>query len=102
MTASYCNTMWWPLKDSGGTANFFSEFTANFQDFCLLSLFYNPFVVLALAALLALSILTLYHFLSAMLDGPGYVEMGWKPQKAEDEGYLQWCEVRMSCQELFG
>ena len=57
-----------------------------------MSRFYNPFV-LVFAALLALSILTLYHFLSAMIDGPGYVEMGWKPEKAEDEGYLQWCEV---------
>ena len=28
-----------------------------------------------------------------MLDGPGYVEIGWKPEKAEDERYLQWCEV---------
>ena len=25
MAASYCNTMWWPLKNSGGTANFCSE-----------------------------------------------------------------------------
>ena len=47
--------------------------------------------------LLFLSVLTLYHFLSAMFDGPGYVEVGWQPQKPEDEDYLQFCEVRFSC-----
>ena len=48
---------------------------------------------IALVALLVLSILTLYHFLSAALDGPGYVPLGWRPEKKEEERCLQWCEV---------
>ena len=44
-----------------------------------------------------LSVLTLYHFLSAALDGPGYVPLGWRPEKKEDERCLQWCEVCHVC-----
>ena len=25
--------------------------------------------------------MTMYHFLSAMVDGPGYLTLGWKPKE---------------------
>ena len=25
--------------------------------------------------------MTMYHFLSAMVDGPGYLPLGWKPKE---------------------
>ena len=42
---------------------------------------------------MALSCLTTYHFISAMCDGPGYVPLGWKPEAAEEEECLQFCDV---------
>ncbi|CAI8046676.1 Palmitoyltransferase ZDHHC6 [Geodia barretti] len=35
----------------------------------------------------------LTNFFSAMNSGPGYVPMGWKPAKSEDEKSLQFCKV---------
>lgn len=34
-----------------------------------------------------------WNFFSAMNGGPGYVPLGWIPQKPEDEKFLQYCRV---------
>jgi len=65
----YCSTMWWPPAASLGGLAF-------------------------LAAFLALAGLTMYHFLSAMVDGPGYLPLGWTPAQGSAEEWsssLQWC-----------
>lgn len=36
---------------------------------------------------------TLYNFLSAMCEGPGYLPLQWLPEHASDEPYLQFCSV---------
>jgi len=66
----YCNLRWYPPANSfGGLA-----FTVTF---------------------LVLSGLTLYHFLFAMYDGPGYLPLSWKPDGATDEELLQlqFCHI---------
>ncbi|XP_037296535.1 palmitoyltransferase ZDHHC6 isoform X2 [Manduca sexta] len=42
---------------------------------------------------LSLAAATLYYFLQSLLEGPGYVPMGWKPAREEDTQYLQFCSV---------
>ena len=32
--------------------------------------------------------MTMYHFLSAMVDGPGYLPLGWKPKEV-----LKLCQI---------
>ncbi|XP_014262297.1 palmitoyltransferase ZDHHC6 isoform X2 [Cimex lectularius] len=44
---------------------------------------------------LSFSGLTLYNFLCAMCEGPGYLPLNWKPENEKDEVYLQFCT---SCQ----
>ena len=34
---------------------------------------------------------TLYNFMSAVFDGPGYVPKGWRPAQKRDEQFLQYC-----------
>lgn len=36
---------------------------------------------------------TLYFFLQSLLEGPGYVPLGWKPEREEDQQNLQFCSV---------
>ncbi|XP_059052915.1 palmitoyltransferase ZDHHC6 [Achroia grisella] len=36
---------------------------------------------------------TLYYFLQSLLEGPGFVPLGWKPEKESDTQYLQFCTV---------
>lgn len=36
---------------------------------------------------------TLYYFLQSLLEGPGFVPLGWQPDKEEDAQYLQFCTV---------
>jgi ribosomal protein L40E len=72
MATVYCNTMWWPPTESlGGLVN--------------------------MIFFLGFSILTTFHFLCAMCDGPGYLPLGWKPTeietKEEMDKQLQWCET---------
>lgn len=73
LTTVYCSSMWWPPADSiGGLAY--------------------------LMAFLFFAGLTMFHFLSAMCDGPGYLPHGWNPAqgtKADWDLALQYCT---SCQ----
>ncbi|XP_019696549.1 palmitoyltransferase ZDHHC6 isoform X2 [Harpegnathos saltator] len=36
---------------------------------------------------------TLFHFISAIFEGPGYLALKWMPEKATDIQYLQYCTV---------
>lgn len=36
---------------------------------------------------------TLYFFLQSLIEGPGFVPLGWKPENIEDTQYLQFCSV---------
>lgn len=63
----HCSGMWWPASSLGGFLN----------TLCFMSL----------------SGLTLFHLLSAMFHGPGYLPLGWKPKDTNDCQYLQYCGV---------
>ncbi|CAH0729127.1 unnamed protein product, partial [Brenthis ino] len=60
--------MWWPPHESLGAA-------------------LHALLFLLLAAS------TLYYFLQALLEGPGFVPLGWKPENEADTEYLQYCSV---------
>ncbi|KAL0882078.1 hypothetical protein ABMA27_000651 [Loxostege sticticalis] len=45
------------------------------------------------ATFLAFAAATLYYFLQSLLEGPGFVPIGWKPEKEEDTEFLQFCTV---------
>ncbi|GLV42049.1 uncharacterized protein CBL_04992 [Carabus blaptoides fortunei] len=63
----HCASMWWPPQNSiGGLLN-----TASFM---------------------TLSGLTLFHFLSSLIHGPGHLPPKWKPDD-DDVKYLQFCKV---------
>merc|ERR1712223_1505358 len=50
--------------------------------------------LLFLSSFLFFAGMTMYHFLSAMVDGPGYLPLGWKPKEGNPEEWdklLQWC-----------
>ncbi len=67
LSTVYCDTMWWPPESSfGGLAN--------------------------IIGFMALSCLTLFHYVTAIFDGPGYVPKGWRPKDSDDEDCLQWCD----------
>ncbi|XP_075971240.1 palmitoyltransferase ZDHHC6-like isoform X2 [Anticarsia gemmatalis] len=36
---------------------------------------------------------TLYYFLQSLLEGPGFVPLGWKPENDENKQHLQFCTV---------
>ncbi|XP_018569970.1 palmitoyltransferase ZDHHC6 [Anoplophora glabripennis] len=63
----HCNSMLWPAHSAGSFLNS--------------------------ALFVTLSGLTLYNFLSSMYHGPGYLPLGWKPNKEQDCEYLQSCGV---------
>ncbi|XP_026322432.1 palmitoyltransferase ZDHHC6 [Hyposmocoma kahamanoa] len=45
------------------------------------------------AVFLSMASVTLYYFLDSLLEGPGFVPLGWKPDSEEDTKYLQFCTV---------
>ncbi|XP_068631263.1 palmitoyltransferase ZDHHC6 [Battus philenor] len=51
------------------------------------------FAALHAASFLSLAAATLYFFLQSLLEGPGFVPLGWKPENEEDTAYLQFCTV---------
>lgn len=63
----------------------------------LLGMWWPPHSSLAAAlhAALFLSLAgsTLYFFLQSLLEGPGFVPLGWKPENEEDTHNLQFCTV---------
>ncbi|XP_034248855.1 palmitoyltransferase ZDHHC6-like [Thrips palmi] len=64
----HCCSMWWPASQSwGGTINS--------------------------GVFLCCSLLTIYNFLSAMMEGPGFLPFKWRPKAEEDEQHLQYCEA---------
>ncbi|XP_018316226.1 palmitoyltransferase ZDHHC6 isoform X4 [Mycetomoellerius zeteki] len=64
----HCSRQWWPPQDSvPAAASFLLFFT--------------------------LSGLTLFHFISAIVEGPGYLTLKWMPEEATDIQYLQYCIV---------
>ncbi|KAM9068751.1 palmitoyltransferase ZDHHC6 [Sarcophilus harrisii] len=70
-----CSTMamidsvlwYWPLHTTGGSVNFIM--------------------------LINWTVMILYNYFNAMFVGPGYVPLKWKPEKAQDSMYLQFCKV---------
>uniref|UniRef100_A0A8C4N334 Palmitoyltransferase n=1 Tax=Eptatretus burgeri TaxID=7764 RepID=A0A8C4N334_EPTBU len=46
-----------------------------------------------LMALIGWTVLILYHYLRALVVGPGRVPTGWRPAKREDEHFLQFCSI---------
>ena len=47
--------------------------------------------VLNLIIYCLLIVTTVYNFLNAIFNGPGYVPIGWRPDNGEHEQYLQFC-----------
>lgn len=35
---------------------------------------------------------TFCNFMTAIFNGPGYVSLGWRPSRTEDEQFLQFCQ----------
>ncbi|XP_076442493.1 palmitoyltransferase ZDHHC6-like isoform X1 [Babylonia areolata] len=62
-----CAAMWWPPTHSLGG-------------------------FLHLLAFLTWVLLTLFNYFMAMLKGPGFVPLGWKPKKLESTRLLQYCD----------
>ncbi|XP_031972692.1 palmitoyltransferase ZDHHC6 isoform X1 [Corvus cornix cornix] len=70
-TAMADAALWyWPLDTAGGSVNF--------------------------VMLLNWTVMILYNYFSAMFVGPGYVPLGWTPEKSQDCMYLQYCKVCQS------
>ncbi|XP_043497721.1 palmitoyltransferase ZDHHC6 isoform X1 [Polistes fuscatus] len=64
----HCSRQWWPPQESfWATANF-----------CFFFFFSGS---------------TLFHFISAIFEGPGFLPLKWKPEKATDAQFLQYCTV---------
>ena len=42
---------------------------------------------------MALSCLTMFHYIVAMFDGPGYVPKKWEPKDANEKPDLQYCST---------
>ncbi|OXB61999.1 hypothetical protein ASZ78_006706 [Callipepla squamata] len=61
---------YWPLDTAGGSVNFIM--------------------------LLNWTVMILYNYFNAMFVGPGYVPLGWTPEKSQDCMYLQYCKVCQS------
>ena len=84
----YCGTMWWPPAESIGGLLFLSSFL-----FFAGGLNNEPQQTrkereidkknyhTTMASKLYFLGMTMYHFLSAMVDGPGYLPLGWKPKE---------------------
>ncbi|KAJ0179046.1 hypothetical protein K1T71_005821 [Dendrolimus kikuchii] len=60
--------MWWPPHSSLGAA-------------------------LHATLFLSLAGATVYYFLQSLLEGPGFVPLGWKPKEEEDKQNVQFCTV---------
>eukprot|EP00058_Branchiostoma_floridae_P001612 XP_002587100.1 hypothetical protein BRAFLDRAFT_102617 [Branchiostoma floridae] len=61
-----CILIWWPPVTAAGVAH--------------------------LIVYTAWELTILYNFFQAMLLGPGFVPLGWKPEKEEDCQFLQYCK----------
>ncbi|KAF3420387.1 hypothetical protein E2986_03257 [Frieseomelitta varia] len=62
----HCSRQWWPPQESFfGAVNFILFF--------------------------CLSGSTLFHFINAIYEGPGFLPLKWMPEKATDTQYLQYC-----------
>uniref|UniRef100_A0A8D8PT01 Palmitoyltransferase n=1 Tax=Cacopsylla melanoneura TaxID=428564 RepID=A0A8D8PT01_9HEMI len=46
-----------------------------------------------MAIFLSFSGLTMYNFLSAIFEGPGYLPLNWRPESVQDENFLQFCKL---------
>ncbi|OWR45252.1 hypothetical protein KGM_210245 [Danaus plexippus plexippus] len=61
----------------------------------LIGMWWPPYLTLGgalhAAFFLSLAASTLYFFMQALLEGPGYVPQGWKPAEECDVQYLQYC-----------
>lgn len=64
----HCSRQWWPPQESFWAA----------VNFCLFFF---------------LSGSTLFHFINAIFEGPGFLPPKWTPDKAEDAQYLQYCTI---------
>ncbi|EZA53399.1 hypothetical protein DMN91_004945 [Ooceraea biroi] len=64
----HCSRQWWSPQESVLAAGIFFLF-------------------------FALSGSALFHFMSAIFEGPGYLTLKWMPEKAADIQYLQYCTV---------
>ncbi|XP_046743875.1 palmitoyltransferase ZDHHC6 [Diprion similis] len=62
----HCSRQWWPPEESISGAVYF---------LCFFSL----------------SGSTLYHFISSIYEGPGYLPLKWTPEQISDTQYLQFC-----------
>ncbi|XP_041363852.1 palmitoyltransferase ZDHHC6-like [Gigantopelta aegis] len=62
-----CTLMWWPVTSFGGAVNFI--------------------------IFLTWITLTLYNYFQAAWKGPGFVPLGWMPNKPEARKCLQFCEA---------
>uniref|UniRef100_A0A803JL26 Palmitoyltransferase n=1 Tax=Xenopus tropicalis TaxID=8364 RepID=A0A803JL26_XENTR len=58
---------YWPLDTPGGSLNFLT--------------------------LVNWTVMILYNYFNAMFIGPGFVPLGWKPERTQDCAYLQYCKV---------
>ncbi|XP_030835423.1 palmitoyltransferase ZDHHC6 [Strongylocentrotus purpuratus] len=52
----------------------------------------DPLSVAHCALLVIWCFIIFYHYFYAMFLGPGFVPKGWKPEKQENEKYLQYCQ----------
>ncbi|CAH0395836.1 unnamed protein product [Bemisia tabaci] len=67
-TTFYCTRMWWPPTGS----------LSGFLNICCFLIF---------------SGLAFYNFLNAVIEGPGFLPLKWKPESPRDEQFLQYCEA---------
>jgi len=49
--------------------------------------------VFHLACFCSWVVLILRNFFKAVLDGPGYIPVGWRPEEEEDEEFLKFCNL---------
>ena len=84
----YCGTMWWPPAESIGGLLFLSSFlffagglNNEPQQTRKEREINNKKYHTTMASKLYFLGMTMYHFLSAMVDGPGYLTLGWKPKE---------------------
>ena len=82
----YCSTMWWPPAGSLGGLAFLSSFLffAGSDWFLWKQYFFGDVWLESFT----LPGMTMYHFLSAMVDGPGYLPLGWKPKEVFNFTYF--------------
>ena len=78
----YCSSMLWPPAGSLWGLVFTSVFS------CMHSVLTLPFLSHHVSGF---SSLTLYHFISALSTGPGFLALGWAPASEAERQQLQFC-----------